>query len=187
MEQQTATPDYQAYDRVWQRVAPQLDPYPDARAENERLLTLPGAQRDPCCMGSGAQAELEVLQGFIREELAESRALQGLARCAPDARARRSLHELAALTLAHVRTLQAAHYLSTGETYRITLCCAPEQTKDRCAALRARYHGAACAGFNYARAAEETEDVCLRRIFSALSEESYASAAALRRLLERAL
>ena len=84
---QNAAYDYRRCARVWQRVDPTLDPYPDVRAaaamaadtpgdglsaaERNAGLTLPGAQADPCCMGTAALESLEVLQGFIREELAD--------------------------------------------------------------------------------------------------------------------
>lgn len=86
---QNAAYDYRRCARVWQRVDPTLNPYPDVRAtaamaadtpgdglsaaERNAELTLPGAQADPCCMGTAALESLEVLQGFIREELADRR------------------------------------------------------------------------------------------------------------------
>ena len=79
---QNAAYDYRRCARVWQRVDPTLDPYPDVRAaaamaadtpgdglsaaERNAELSLPGAQADPCCMGTAALESLEVLQGFIR-------------------------------------------------------------------------------------------------------------------------
>ena len=71
-----AAPDYARYDRIWQRVAPAMNPYPQVRAaaapaeiapqpehqavraenggisaaEQARELALPGAQADPSCM-----------------------------------------------------------------------------------------------------------------------------------------
>ena len=98
---QNAAYDYRRCARVWQRVDPTLDPYPDVRAaaamaadtpgdglsaaERNAELTLPGAQTDPCCMGTAALESLEVLQGFIREELADRRTYLFLARRAPTA------------------------------------------------------------------------------------------------------
>ena len=103
---QNAAYDYRRCARVWQRVDPTLNPYPDVRAaaamaadtpgdglsaaERNAGLTLPGAQADPCCMGTAALESLEVLQGFIREELADRRTYLFLARRAPTAEARPS-------------------------------------------------------------------------------------------------
>ena len=83
--------DYRMYDRIWQRVSPDLTPYPELRAEieppavspapdlhpsdedDDSPASLPGAELDPCCMGSQAQGSVAVLAGFIDEELAGSR------------------------------------------------------------------------------------------------------------------
>ena len=85
--------DYRLYDRIWQRVAPELNPYPEVRqAEGaggtesaalgdtgENLEHLPGAQSDPCCMGSAAMDSLQVLTGFLEDERAGRRTLLQLA------------------------------------------------------------------------------------------------------------
>ena len=104
--------DYRIYDRIWQRVSPDLNPYPDVRAAADAGDTaipapqeqvpapaapavpvpaqegggepeLPGAERNPCCMGTEAQESLEVLEGFIEEELADRRYFLALSRQAP--------------------------------------------------------------------------------------------------------
>ena len=80
MEQHLHSPevyDYRQYDRIWQRVAPNLEPYPEVRqgetavpavqtgalpagtdaltpAQVRQESQLPGAEADPCCMGSAA-------------------------------------------------------------------------------------------------------------------------------------
>ena len=58
---------------VWKRVCPGEDVYPAPTAlpAEEEELALPGAQQDPCCMGSDAVGTIEVLQGFLREELGD--------------------------------------------------------------------------------------------------------------------
>ena len=101
--------DYRMYDHVWQRVSPGCDPYGDTHAaQNDcpcpagmavsgnadsavsmpvpRTMpisrgegNLPGAQLDPCCMGSEAMNSIEVLAGFIEDELAQRRCYMGLA------------------------------------------------------------------------------------------------------------
>lgn len=187
--------DYQKYDQIWQRVSPELNPYPEARAAREQaaraeeaqLLTLPGAERDPCCMGSAAQADLEVIEGFLRDELADAQTYRYLAAHAPTAEGKRVMRQIAADEAGHVRTLRAVYYLITGETYAVTVVLPPQPKlpwRDR---LRARYHEEACGGFNYARAAEETTDVCLKEIFDRLSQDEYRHAAQMRGLLEKAL
>ena len=56
-----------------------------------------------------------------------------------------------------------------------------------CPALRERYHAAACNGLNYERAAEETIDVCLKKLLRELGEASYRQAEVLLRMLERSI
>ena len=186
--------DYQKYDQIWQRVSPELNPYPEARAAREqaahttesKLVTLPAAN-DPCCMGSAAQSELDVLQGFLREEIADTRVYRTLARCVPNTEARRVFRCIAASEQEHVRQLQAANYLITGDCYRVSVCFAPQKMKSYCETLRERYHEEVCDGFNYERAAEETTDFCLNKLFDNLSKDEYSHADWIRNLLAKAL
>ena len=200
MEQQVHSPevyDYRQYDRVWQRVAPTLEPYPGMEMrevpaeERNTALTrqesrLPGAVQDPCCMGSAAQESLEVLVGFIEEELTNQRQTLALGRQSP-VWARQQLRELAAIDGAHARRLMAVYYLITGECYRPNVSCGRIAVGRWCPGLRERYHAAACSGLNYARAAEETTDPCLRRLMEELSGEEYRQADVLLAMLERSL
>lgn len=202
MEQTVHSPevyDFRQYDRIWQRVAPTLEPYPapngdqaSTTATQENSMTqrqesqLPGAAPDPCCMGSAAAEMLDVLTGFIEEELEDQRQLLALARQAP-VWARQRLLTMADEEAEHARQLMAVHYLVTGTCYRLHV------VQDRicvgrwCPALRERYHNAACSGLNYIRAAEGTTDPCLSRLMKRLSADEYRHADQLLRMLERAL
>jgi hypothetical protein len=89
--------DRERYERIWQRVAPSLSPYPPGdysgsgasapvpASSQSTLLSEPGAQADPCCMGSAAMEVLAVLEGFIEEELADHRHYMAFVRQAPPA------------------------------------------------------------------------------------------------------
>ena len=196
---QNAAYDYRRCARVWQRVDPTLDPYPDVRAaaamaadtpgdglsaaERNAELTLPGAQADPCCMGTGALESLEVLQGFIREELADRRTYLFLARRAPTAEARQVFRAIASDEGRHARRLLAAVYLITGERYCPAICYPPLRCDGYCAALRERYHEEVCGGFNYRRASQETLDPCLQQLLLAFSQDEYRHANAMLCLL----
>ena len=196
---QNAAYDYRRCARVWQRVDPTLDPYPDLRAaaamaadtpgdglsaaERNAGLTLPGAQADPCCMGTAALESLEVLQGFIREELADRRTYLFLARRAPTAEARQVFRAIASDEGRHARRLLAAVYLITGERYCPAICYPPLRCDGYCAALRERYHEEACGGFNYRRASRETLDPCLQQLLLAFSQDEYRHANAMLCLL----
>ena len=195
---QNAAYDYRRCARVWQRVDPTLDPYPDVRAaaamaadtpgdglsaaERNAELTLPGAQADPCCMGTAALESLEVLQGFIREELADRRTYLFLARRAPTAEARQMFRAIASDEGRHARRLLAAVYLITGERYCPAICYPPLRCDGYCAALRERYHEEVCGGFNYRRASQETLDPCLQLLL-AFSQDEYRHANAMLCLL----
>lgn len=196
---QNAAYDYRRCARVWQRVDPTLDPYPDLRAaaamaadtpgdglsaaERNAGLTLPGAQADPCCMGTAALESLEVLQGFIREELADRRTYLFLARRAPTAEARQVFRAIASDEGRHARRLLAAVYLITGERYCPAICYPPLRCDGYCAALRERYHEEVCGGFNYRRASQETLDPCLQQLLLAFSQDEYRHANAMLCLL----
>ena len=88
--------DFRVYDQVWQRVAPGTDPFspdpaaagmtadpqavrpippvdpappvpaPVPRQEGGGEGNLPGAETNPCCMGTEARESLEVLEGFLQ-------------------------------------------------------------------------------------------------------------------------
>ena len=196
---QNAAYDYRCCARVWQRVDPTLDPYPDVRAaaamaadtpgdglsaaERNAELTLPGAQADPCCMGTAALESLEVLQGFIREELADRRTYLFLARRAPTAEVRQVFRAIASDEGRHARRLLAAVYLITGERYCPAICYPPLRCDGYCAALRERYHEEVCGGFNYRRASQETLDPCLQQLLLAFSQDEYRHANAMLCLL----
>ena len=196
---QNAAYDYRRCARVWQRVDPTLDPYPDVRAaaamaadtpgdglsaaERNAELTLPGAQADPCCMGTAALESLEVLQGFIREELADRRTYLFHARRAPTAEARQVFRAIASDEGRHARRLLAAVYLITGERYCPAICYPPLRCDGYCAALRERYHEEACGGYNYRRASQETLDPCLQQLLLAFSQDEYRHANAMLCLL----
>lgn len=197
--------DYRMYDRIWQRVSPDLTPYPELRnepadetvmaaldrnmpaveAENSSggLGNLPGAELNPCCMGTQAQESLAVLAGFIDEELAESRCFRVLSQRLRQPRARQLLHRLASEKLAAARQLRAAYYLITGTCHIPAITVERMQWQTPCQALRFCYHQEACNGFNYQRAGDETTDPCLQKLFQQLAEQSYFRAEELMTLL----
>lgn len=211
MENHTAY-DYRMHDRVWQRVSPGCDPYEDIRAiQNDpphlsetpldnsgsaagmpipRPLPaersendLPGAQIDPCCMGSEAMDSIGVLAGFIEDELAQRRCYMGLAARIRVGSASRLLCSLAQEKLEAARELKTAYYLITGTCYEGHMSIDHMCWNSPADALRSCYHQEACSGFNYRRAADETVDTCLQKLLSRLSERSFARADAVMTLL----
>ena len=207
--------DFRVYDQVWQRVAPGTDPFspdpaaagmtavpqavrpippvnpappvpaPVPRQEGGGEGNLPGAETNPCCMGTEARESLEVLESFLQEELAESRCCQALACRAGNREAARLLRQAAMEKRAAARELCAAYYLITGKRYTPAVSVERLCWEDLPKALRACYHQEACNGYNYQRASEEALDLCLQKLFARLSEQSYRRAEALMALLGR--
>ena len=203
--------DYRMYDRIWQRVSPELDPYPEVRAETAgavppapaeppapppvpapKLETpavpapvenpapavngeaqLPGAEMNPCCMGTQARESLDVLAGFIEEELAERRSCLSLCRRIHNASVTRLLRRIAHEKQCAARDMCSAYYLITGQSYTPAIAVDQVQRDSLAAALRSCYHQEACNGFNYARASDGTADLCLQKLFDKLSKQSY--------------
>ena len=68
--------DYLRCDKVWQRVASELQPYPEARG------AMRPAETGGCCMAQRRE-EAEALRDFIEHELSDRRVYLAHLRCAP--------------------------------------------------------------------------------------------------------
>ena len=186
----TAVYDYREYDRIWQRVAPELNPYPEVRLENSTpngLEQLPGAAEDPCCMGSAAKDSLEVIAGFMEDELAGKRLFLCFAGRVPGERAARVLRQIAGQKDDHLRRLMAAYYLVTGELYRCSIQMSGQHRGGYCAMLRSAYHEVSCMWLNYLRAADGTGDPCLQKLFRQMGENSRQHVEQILHLLSRSI
>lgn len=182
MEHETNLPyDYARCDRVWQRVSPELNPYPEAR---EAVIAPPASRREECCLASAAEQELENIRAFIEEELEDRCTYLTYARCAPNANARRILRELAAEEGGHARRLMGVYYIITGQCYKPAVNVGRTEQLPWCQALRDRYHAETCGGYHYQHWAQETDDVCLGHILAQFSADEYRHAATLLQLLE---
>ncbi|MGM9662981.1 MAG: ferritin-like domain-containing protein [Oscillospiraceae bacterium] len=208
MERQTPMEREQAYDfrqhdRIWQRVAPGLTPFPEVRGPAPRPpmtgtetaagtgtamstaaeLRLPGAEANPCCLGNAAEESLPVLVGFMREERQTRRWERCLLSLAPDGAARGVLQRLINGSGAILRRLAAINFLITGGWPECESAAAVSCGCGWAEGLRTAYHMEACGALNYARAAEGTTDPCLERMMTELSREKYARADRLLALL----
>lgn len=213
MEHPTAH-DYRMYDNVWKRVSPDLDPFGDISAaqaqehcptnaisptstlaaspqntafSDRNEDTLPGAELDPCCMGSNAAESINVLSGFIEEELAQRRCYLGLSHRVCHNGAARLLQTMAAEKLAAAQALKTAYFLITGTCYETTISINHMRWNSLADALRTSYHQEACNAFNYQRAGDETIDTCLQKLLSRLSQEAFQRADAIMELLAHIL
>ena len=160
MEQTIHTPetyDFRKYDQIWRRVAPQPGalsrpagaggardgaPWPlvphrglPSRRPVRTWSTCPVRRENPCCMGTMAQEELGVIEGFIEVELADRRTYQAFARRAP-AFARGTMRDLANASGAAARRLMTAYYLITGNCYRPAVASGRISIDSWCPALR---------------------------------------------------
>ena len=183
MEENRQTPeicDLRQQKQVWDRVQPAMAPYP---AETRPS---PGANSRPCCMGSAAENFLQVLTGYIEEELSEQRDYLALSRRAPTW-ARGELRALSAQEGEHAGRLMTVYYLITGSCYAPAAVCAAPYREPWCAALRRRYHEEVCCAMDYARSAAGTTDVCLVRLMERLSADAYRHADRVTAMLQRSM
>lgn len=173
---------------VWQRVDPTLQPYPPQQPTTQPAVQQPVQQSvDVCCMGTAAQEDIDVIRGFIEEELSDRRSYLACAASAPTPAARQLMRRLAAEEGGHARRLMGVHYLITGQNYSAAV---PLPANIPCTGswrevLRLRYHEESCSGLNYRRASEETTDECLSEILLELSHDEYRHARQLLCLLEK--
>ncbi len=124
-------------------------------------------------------------EAMLREELGDAQVYAYLAANLPRRETARLFRALSEEEKRHARDLAAAIYLITGKPYCPRVCVERPDMGDLCALLRALYHGEACAGYNYARAGEETLDLCLSKLFAAMSADEYRHAELLMKLLGR--
>ncbi len=173
------TYDYEDYDRIWQRVLPELNTFPESRNEDgdlpgtpipgdDELMELPGAQRNPCCLGTAAQNSINVIIGFLEVEMANCRFYRCFYPKAPNPAAARAIRQMMLDEMDHVRRLRAIYYLITGECFHSTRQIPMPEIGPYCDTLRAAYHEATCGSFNYFRAAAGAPDPCLRALFERL-------------------
>ena len=182
--------DYRQYDRIWQRVDPELNPYPEARAAMASGCVsesaAPAAEL-PCCMASASGAQLELLRGFIEGELEDRRTYLTYARCAPGLGARQTLQQIAREEGMHARRLLSVYFLITGECYKPVMPVGRIAVAPWCELLRTRWHEESCGSLAYRRAAKEANDECLAGILQDLSADEARHARRLLCLLEQSL
>ncbi|MFQ6976554.1 MAG: hypothetical protein ACLRSD_05825 [Oscillibacter sp.] len=106
-------------------------------------------------MGSEASVSVEVLQGFLREELGDAQVHAYLSSCTPRREMARAFRALSEDEKRHARDLAAAISLDHRQGIPPARVCVEQpDTCDLCALLRSLHHAEACAGYNYARAGE---------------------------------
>lgn len=160
--------DYRKYDRIWKRVSPELNPYPEIRAAAGEELAEAAAEM--CCLSGGTPDMVALLEECIDEELADRCAYLTYARCGPNY-ARRRLQMMAADEERHARRLMTVYYLTTGRCYKAAIPACPTGISAWCPLLRQLYQRENCGAQRYEEGAAAMEDVCLREIFLELAAD----------------
>lgn len=163
--------DYESCRRVWRRVSPELDPYPEEKEATD-------------CPAAPAP-DLKGLQEMIEGELGDRRAyLEGRP---AGAQSRRPADDAADGRPGGSprRRLLAVYYLACGQCYRPALASGPGETLPWRQLLRQRYHQEVCAARQYDQAAQSVGDPCLAGLFRELSREEDCHARQLLGLLEQ--
>ena len=193
--------DYRQNQRLWQRVAPSMPPYPEsawppaagggmAGAAGTGMASSAGMTPSGGAVSPSGGAGMAPEAGTVNAgtSAASDAALESLpgavsAPCCVGSAARddRALQEGVR------RSRVALLSLLTGPNRPETLDCQRIYVGSWCPALRQRYHEEACAGLNYLRAADGTTDPCLQKAYQRLSAESYQQAEWVTGLLEKAL
>lgn len=177
--------DYRKYDRIWKRVSPELNPYPDVRAEAEEDAAESGESAEQmCCRNGAAPDTAALLEECIDGEAADRCAYLTYIRCAP-AYARRRLQMMAADEERHIRRLLTVYYLLTGSCYRPAIPACPPNGLPWCPLLRQMYHQANADARRYEQMAEGMEDSCLREIFTELAADERCHTRQILQMLEK--
>ena len=190
MEQRMTVPeeyDFRRHDRIWQRVSPGMTPYPAIRNEEavSTELRLPGAEANPCCLGSAAEASLPVLEGFLEEEQQALALERSLLRRSPSTLSAAVLEQLVRGGAEICRRLSAVIFLVEGYWGEKPQPLPRTRVRGFAEGLRSAYHLEICGAQNYERAAEGTTDACLSRILRQFAQEKYTRADRILKLLSQ--
>lgn len=173
--------DLRRCDAVWQRVSPDLNPYPEVRAAAQR--------RETTCAAAEAEWKAEdsltpeALAAAVEEELAARRAYMAHARCAGGGTGR-ALMQLASDSARHACRLRSLYFLLTGEYYQPYSVCGQAEILSLCQFLRLRYQMAVAAAEQFDDWADGMEDGCMASTMRGLADDKRCQAATLMGLLE---
>ncbi len=178
--------DLRACDAVWQRVAPELNPYPEVRAAALAAET-------PCAAMEAKRQTVrcddamtpEALAAAVEEELAARRAYLAHARCTGGSTGR-ALMQLASDSGRHACRLRSLYFLLTGECYRPFPVCGQAEILSLCPFLRRRYQLAMETAAMYDGWAAASDD-CMAASLRNMAETMRCQAATLMGLLENSL
>lgn len=176
---ENVTYDYRLYDRIWQRVAPELNPYPEVRSAE---MTPAPSPPEPCARPALSG---QTLRDLADEELEGRRVYLAYARCAPNNNARRIMRQLAEEEGQHARRLLSLYFLATGEHYKPALSTNCIAVPPWCEALRQRYHEELYDAARYEELSRDGSDAVLAQRMADLSASELRHARQLLCLLEQ--
>ncbi len=177
--------DLRRCDAVWQRVSPDLNPYPEVRAAAL-------AQEAPCAAAeTERRAEQsgptpEEISAAVEEALSARRAYLAHARCVGGTTGR-ALVQLAADSARHACRLRSLYFLLTGECYQPFSVCGQAEILSLCQFLRLRYRMAIETAERFDGWADGMTDACMASSLRAMADDKRCQAAALIDLLESRL
>ena len=178
--------DLRRCDQVWQRVAPELNPYPEIRAAaaGETPCAAAAQQREE--PGCSAEVTPKAIAAAVEDELAARRAYLAHARCAGGA-AGRTLNQLASDSGRHACRLRSLYFLLTGACYRPFAVCGQAEILSLCRFLRRRYQMEAEAARLYDGWADSMSDEGMASVMRQMADDERRHAAALLEVLESRL
>ena len=173
------TYDYRLYDQVWQRVAPELNPYPEVRSGEATPFTEALPTR------THTDTSQDTFRDLIDEEWEGRRVYLAYACHAPNNQARRIMRQLAEEEYRHAKRLASLYYLMTGQCYKPLSSGNCIAVPTWCKALRQRYHEELFDAGRYEQLAHESKDDELSHILQELSSDEKRHARQLLCLLEQ--
>ena len=165
--------DYQRWDRVWQRVAPGLDPYPEVRAQGDAV--------DDQAPGAVGAAQL----GTFLEEVRRMERRYGWFGSRGPAGARRVMGQLSGRCRRQAEVLGALYFVVTGEKYRFSLAAEEGERLPWREALRLLIREAEEGRQRALAAAKSCGEGCLGEAFTQLAAQWKEQREVLLRLLEK--
>jgi len=179
--------DLRLCDAVWQRVAPDLNPYPEVRAAAlEQQPPCAAMEPERACTSHADAMTADTLGTAVEEELTARRAYLAHGRCA-GGNVGRTLQQLAYDSGQHACRLRSLYYVLAGECYRPFAVCGQAEILSLCQFLRRRYQMEVEAARRYDGWADGVEDACMASTLRQMADDERCHAATLLSLLERTL
>ena len=151
-------------DAVWQRILPNMDPYPEVRKETAKRA-------------EAKITETDILR-YIEDELRDRYCYMALSRKGRTKTEMRCLASIGAAEAGHAKKLEAVYFLMTGKRPYVSAPELPRISRFT-DTLRQRYYEEKKAHREYLDAARRTEDEKVKELFECIAAEEAAHADAI--------